>query len=433
MPELNPRYIVDTVAMRADNHLVLALSGGLDSMVLLHLLAQARQLQPFTLNAVYIHHGISRHADSWAEFCAAQCAMLQVGFATRKVNISGPDNLEHKAREARYQALAECISTDKHMLLTAHHGDDQLESLLLALKRGAGPAGLSGIARQRSFAAGVMLRPLLEFNRQELEHYARQHQLQWIEDDSNSNMRFDRNFIRHQLTPVLRQRWPHFARTAARSMQHLAQLQQLADYHTDNALQLCQRGNRILLPELTTFVPLQQDLVLRRWLHGYGLNPETQWLETLKRDVINAREDASPVLVLAQYQLRRFANTLYLLTEADVQQPAATLYWQAEASIMLPSGCGWLNFSARQSDGAVALSVSSGQWDFGKLSLRFKPAGASMSKPLKQWFKLWQVPPWERQRVPLLIIDGQVAAVAGYASNTPPEHASWWCSWQQEP
>src|SRR5690606_19256071 len=193
MPELNSRYIIDTLALRPNNQLVLALSGGLDSVVLLHLLAQARQLQPFTLSAVYIHHGISQHADSWAQFCAAQCAALQVAFAMRKVDIAGQENLEHKAREARYQALAELISTDKHMLLTAHHGDDQLESLLLALKRGAGPAGLSGIARQRNFAAGMMLRPLLEFSRQELEHYARQHQLQWIEDDSNSDMRFDRN------------------------------------------------------------------------------------------------------------------------------------------------------------------------------------------------------------------------------------------------
>src|SRR5690606_24992070 len=205
-----------------------------------------------------------------------------------------------------------------------------------------------------------------------------------IEDDSNSDMRFDRNFIRDQLTPVLRQRWPHFARTAARSMQHVAQLQQLADYYTDNALQLCQRGNRLLLSELTKLVPLQQDLVLRRWLRGYGLNPETLWLETLKRDVISAREDAGPVLVLAQYQLRRFADTLYLLTEADVQQPVETLFWQSEVSIMLPSGGGRLNFSTSPSDGAVPLAVSSGQWGFGKFSLRFKPAGASMSKPLKQ-------------------------------------------------
>ena len=431
MPELNPRYIVDTVAMRPDNQLVLALSGGLDSMVLLHLLAQARQLQPFTLSAVYVHHGISLHADSWAEFCAAQCARLQVAFATRKVNIAGSDNLEHKAREARYQALAEFVSSDKHMLLTAHHSDDQLESLLLALKRGSGPAGLSGIAQQRGFAAGVMLRPLLAFSRQELVHYARQYQLQWIEDDSNSDMRFDRNFIRHQLTPVLRQRWPHFANTAMRSMQHVAKLQQLADYYTDNALRLCQRGNRLLLSELVKLVPLQQDLVLRRWLLGYGLNPETQWLDTLKRDVISAREDASPVLVLAHYQLRRFADALYLLTETEVQQPSETGLWQSEVTVMLSSGCGQLDFSTDYKEGALPIGVKSGQWVFGKLSQRFKPAGSTLTKPLKQWFKLWQVPPWERQRGPLLMDDGQIIAVAGYASSTAPEHASCWCSWQR--
>ena len=431
MPELNSSYIIETLTLRPDNQLVLALSGGLDSMVLLHLLAQARQLQPFTLSAVYVHHGISQYADSWAEFCVAQCARLQVAFAMRKVNIAGRDNLEHKAREARYQALAEFISSDKHILLTAHHSDDQLESLLLALKRGSGPAGLSGIAQQRDFAAGVISRPLLAFSRRELQHYARQHQLQWIEDDSNSDMRFDRNFIRQQLTPVLCQRWPHFAHTAMRSMQHVANLQQLADYYTDNALLLCQRGNRLLLSELIQFVPLQQDLVLRRWLLGYGLNPETQWLDTLKRDMINAREDASPVLVLAQYQLRRFAGALYLLTEAGVEQPTENGLWQSEGSVTLPAGCGQLDFSSGYKDGALPLGVASGQWGFGKLSQRFKPAGSTITKPLKQWFKLWQVPPWERQRVPLLMVDGQIVAVAGYASSAAPEQASCWCSWQR--
>ena len=175
MPELSARYILDTVDITAKSQLVLALSGGLDSIVLLHLLAQARAQLPFQLSAVYINHGISQHADSWAQFCAGQCASLQVDFTQRKVNICGHDNLEHKAREARYEALAEFISTKQHVLLTAHHGDDQLESLLLALKRGAGPAGLSGIASSRSFAAGMMLRPLLAYTRAELQQYAAQH------------------------------------------------------------------------------------------------------------------------------------------------------------------------------------------------------------------------------------------------------------------
>ncbi|HEX5792832.1 MAG TPA: tRNA lysidine(34) synthetase TilS, partial [Rheinheimera sp.] len=161
MPELCPQYLLDRLAPEPDSQLVLALSGGLDSMVLLHLLSKARKITPFALQAVYINHGISVHAERWGEFCAVQCAALGVAFSQSAVVISGPDNLEHKAREARYQALAEFVSTDKHQLLTAHHGDDQLESLLLALKRGAGAAGLSGIAAQRDFAAGVLQRPLL--------------------------------------------------------------------------------------------------------------------------------------------------------------------------------------------------------------------------------------------------------------------------------
>lgn len=431
MPELSPDYLLDNLAPDADSQLVLALSGGLDSMVLLHLLIKARALKPFTLQAVYINHGISKHANAWGDFCARQCAALDVVFTQQSVLITGRDNLEHKAREARYQALAQFVTTDKHQLLTAHHADDQLESLILALKRGAGGAGLSGIAAHRPFVTGVLRRPLLAFSRSELELYAKTQQLSWVEDDSNSDTRFERNFIRQQLTPLIKARWPHFSQTAARSMQHVAQLQQLADHYTAQALTQCLTEQGLNLQQLAELLPFQQDLVLRRWLAGFGLNPEMQWLNTLKQQVIAARTDAEPVLVLGDYQLRRFANTLFLLEDSDVLPPNQTLIWQGEPILPLPAHSGCLYFSSMPQQDALALAATSGQWVFGRLSLRFKPAGALMSKPLKQWFKLWQVPPWQRQRVPLLLVNGELAAVAGYASNTAPEHASIWLTWQR--
>ena len=431
MPELSPQYLLDTLAPAADSQLVLALSGGLDSMVLLQLLAQAQKLQPFRLQAVYIHHGISQHADSWGAFCAHACQALAVPFEQKKVQIDGSDNLEHKARVARYQALAHFISTDKHILLTAHHGDDQLETLLLALKRGAGAAGLRGIAQRRPFGAGLLCRPLLAFSRSELAQYAAAQQLQWVDDDSNSDSRFERNFIRQQLTPVLTQRWPHFRQSAARSMAHLAALQQLADHYTAQALSHCLNGQGLDLNRLAGYLPVQQDLVLRQWLAKAALNPETQWLNTLKQQVIAAREDATPVLVLGGYQLRRFAGTLYLLKPEHVALPQAGAEFTGSGSLTLPAACGTLLFSETEMPAGLALPARSGQLVFGRLSLRFKPAGAANSKPLKQWFKLWQVPPWQRQRIPLVLVAGELVAVAGYASNTAPEQAKLWLSWQR--
>jgi tRNA(Ile)-lysidine synthase len=430
MSELNPAYLVNRLQLHSDSHIVLALSGGLDSMVLLDILAKTRQLQPFSLQAVYVHHGISAFAGEWGTFCAEQCAKRNVRFCQVKVELNGSDNLESKARAARYQALAQFVSSDKHQLLTAHHSDDQLESLLLALKRGAGGDGLAGIAATRTFAAGKLQRPLLSFSRESLEHYAAAAQLSWVEDDSNRDLRFERNFIRQKVSPVLTERWPHFSRTVSRSMQHVAQLQQLADFYTQQALRHCVRHNSLWLAELAKLHPLQQDLVLRAWLKRFDLNPEQQWLATLKQQVIAARNDATPILQLAGYQVRRYANTLHLLTLAQTIAPAVSLQWHAEKVIALPEPCGSLYFSAEKMTDAQPVSGQRGSIEFGKLSLRFKPAGATMSKPLKQWFKLWQVPPWQRLQVPLLLVDGEVEAVAGFASSITPEQAGLWLSWQ---
>lgn len=436
-PELSAAGLINTLALADDNQLVLALSGGLDSMVLLHLLVQAQKQQAFALSAVYVNHGISQHAGQWGQFCAAQCQALGVSFYQQQVKLSGTDNLEHKARQARYQALAQYVCTGKHLLLTAHHGDDQLETLLLALKRGAGLAGLAGIAARRPFAKGTLLRPLLAFSRQQLEQYAQAHQLSWVEDDSNSDTRFERNFVRQQIAPLLQKRWPHFNQTVQRSMQHIAQQQALLDHYTAQALSVCVNAQGLDLTQLAAYLPAQQDLVIRQWLAGAGLNPETQWLATLKQQVIAARQDATPQLVLGHYTLCRYANTLYLLAPTELQVPEASLSFAvntntAQFALNLPAGCGVLQFSHSAADKALPLPSAAGEVVFGRLSLRFKPAGASMSKPLKQWFKLWQVPPWQRQRVPLLLVDGNLVAVAGFASSLTPAEAKLWLLWQPE-
>ena len=214
------------------NKVVLALSGGLDSMLLLHLLKQWQQQAPEQdrqLSAVYVHHGLSPNADAWAEFCAAQCALLQVPFVMEKVQLEGKNNLEAKAREARYQVLAAAINSSDTALCTAHHADDQLETLLLALKRGSGAAGLAGIAAAKAFANGWLVRPLLDFNRSELEAVAKTSAIPFIIDESNNNAAFDRNFLRLEVLPLLRQRFPAIAKTSSRAMQQLGALQQAND------------------------------------------------------------------------------------------------------------------------------------------------------------------------------------------------------------
>ncbi|MAD77273.1 MAG: tRNA lysidine(34) synthetase TilS [Rheinheimera sp.] len=408
---------------------VLALSGGLDSMVLLDLLCQARKQHVFQLQAVYVNHGLSADAQGWSEHCQRACIARDVEFFSRQINIERSANIEAAAREGRYQALASFVDSATTILVTGHHADDQLETLILALKRGAGAAGLSGMAEQRPFAAGSLLRPLLSSTRQQIQHYATTHQLQWVEDSSNQDNRFDRNYIRNVVAPLLTGRWPAFADTARRSMQHLAQQQQLLDDYTEQALLLCADGRRLNLEALTQQVPAQQDLVIRRWLARYKLNPSSQWLQTLRQQVINARQDAMPQLVLGQCLLRRYQRQLYLEYHTTLATPESGLLWTMQNNLNLPAGLGELAVYQTPLAGRQAMQQCEVTIVFGQLSLPFKPADQPHHKPLKQWFKRWQLPPWQREQVPLLLHNGALVAVAGYASAISTTEADCWLGW----
>ncbi len=434
------------------NKVVLALSGGLDSMVLLHLLKQwqqqqQQQQQERHLSAIYVHHGLSPNADAWGQFCAAQCALLQVPFVMEKVQLAGSNNLEAKAREARYQVLATAISSSDTALCTAHHADDQLETLLLALKRGSGAAGLAGIAAAKAFAKGWLVRPLLDVNRSELEAVAKASAIPFITDESNANAAFDRNFLRLDVLPVLRQRFPAIAKTSSRSMQQLGALQQANDYLLAPLLSDMQYEQQLDLAKLQQHPLAVQQLLVRAFLQQFALNPSTMQLGELFENLIAAKADAQPQLCLGDYQLRRFANTLYLLTPAELQAEAElqhklqqttaqqlkadteftlpdgrVLLWQTQAFAHQPGFCQW----------PLALPVTAKlTLDFAAVAgfaCKFKPAGSAVSKPLKQWLQLWKVPPWQRGSVPLIIAGQQIMVVAGYAGCCAQDQAqSWLC------
>lgn len=211
--------------------LVVALSGGVDSVVLLHLLAIFKKKNRcYQIIAHNVHHGLSENADQWQQFCARFCVTLSVPFIASKVTLQKKTrtSLEALAREARYQCFQESMQKND-IILTGHHQNDQLETLLLALKRGSGSTGLQGIRVQQNFSNGFLLRPLLIFSREQLVDYAEANELQWIEDESNQNTEFDRNFIRHKISPLLLERWPAIANSASRTAQLCQEQQRLLD------------------------------------------------------------------------------------------------------------------------------------------------------------------------------------------------------------
>ncbi|CAI1025554.1 tRNA lysidine(34) synthetase TilS [Serratia quinivorans] len=421
----------------AHRQLLVAFSGGLDSSVLLHLLVGLRQQLPdLQLRAVHVHHGLSDFADQWVTHCQQQCVAWQLPLVVQHVQVdSQQGGIEAAARAARYSAFASTLAAGE-TLLTAQHLDDQCETFLLALKRGSGPAGLSAMAAQTSLGDNHLLRPLLGYSRQQLEAYAQQHQLSWIEDDSNQDPRFDRNFLRLQVLPLLNQRWPHFAAATARSASLCAEQEQLLDELLAEQLhKLLDEDRALAIDGLVTCSPARRFALLRRWIALFGVTmPSREQLQRLWEEVALSREDAEPQLQLGQYQFRRFRRRLYLLPlMVDLRE--ISLSWSLGDPLTLPDGLGELV----SGEGDICLRAPQSQQ---KVSIRFtaqgkhRILGRAHSRPIK---KLWQelgIPPWQRERTPLIYYDDQLIAALGIfvseAGQAPEGQQPWRLQWRKK-
>src|SRR3990167_7009247 len=250
----------------------LAFSGGVDSRVLLDLCCQIRSSFPLQLNAVHINHQLHPQAASWAKHCATVCQEYEVPFIEQIINIKNENafSLEAIAREQRYGILADCIG-ENDILLTAHHQDDQAETLLLQLFRGAGVAGLSAMPTIKRFAKGYHARPLLAFSRSKINDYAKQHQLSWIEDTSNLNTTFTRNFIRHDVLTLVKSRWPSITETIARSASHCAEANKLLEHFLFDIYQECKGSieNTLSVKKLLNIDLSKRKFVLRYWMKQF--------------------------------------------------------------------------------------------------------------------------------------------------------------------
>ena len=394
--------------------ILVAFSGGLDSTVLLHQLVQWRALHPdVALRAIHIHHGLSPHADSWVQHCESVCAQWQVSLVVERVHLEDDGlGIEAQARRARYQAFAQTLLPGE-VLMTAQHLDDQCETFLLALKRGSGPAGLSAMGESSPFAGTQLIRPLLAQTREALEAWARQHELCWIEDESNQDDTYDRNFLRLRVTPLLQQRWPHFAQAVARSAALCAEQESLLDELLASDLADCitSRGTLLLTP-LMMMSGVRRAALLRRWLAGLNAPmPSRDGLERIWQEVALAREDASPSFRLGEYEVRRYQSQLWWVKSVDGQSETVISWLEWKTPLTLPAGLG-----------SVQL-ISAGELRMPQedetVSIRFKApgllhiVGRNGGRKLK---KIWQeqgIPPWRRDTTPLLFYGETLIAAAG--------------------
>jgi tRNA(Ile)-lysidine synthase len=391
------------------------LSGGLDSTVLLTALARVRErsASAFELRAVHVDHGLHADSAAWAARCSELAAGLGLPCEQVRVDARAADGQspEAAAREARYAALAARLATGE-ALMTAHHADDQLETILLQWLRGGGLRAVAGMAGCARFANGWHLRPLLGFTRLEIEEWARRAGLAWLEDPSNRDLRFDRNYLRLEVLPVIRRRWPAAARTAGRVGEYAREAIEAEEAMASADLESVADGAAVSLARLQALPDTRQRAALRAWLRRIGLPlPSVRTMAALRHDLVVAAADRIPSVDWPGAAVRRYRGRLY----ASVRglEPLRESEWQvdrtlrhaldASQALELVPGVGDGLSRARL---PVLLSVAA-RAD----GAEFQPAGTAHRRPLRKWFQEQGVLPWERDRLPLLAAGGQIVAV----------------------
>lgn len=392
--------------------LTIGFSGGLDSTVLLHALAAHVQLR-HKLRAVHVHHGMSPHATFWQNHCKKLCADWEIPFLSRSVQFNSSANFEEEARDARHGIFSSLLGTNDCLLL-GHHRDDQAETLLLQLFRGAGIDGLAAMPESGSFASGSVARPFLSHSRQQLEEYARSHELTWIEDESNENTHYSRNYLRHKVLPLLTKKWPavvgNICRTALHCQEAKTNLEELAmtDLHESDCA-----SSTLLLPPLKKLSPHRLGNVLRFWLKkNQATMPSTLTFQRLIAEVIFARHDATPEVCWDDFHVHRYQNRLYINKKDRLFTPFS-LEWTAFPAPLINEEL-QIHLIAKPSTQGLVIP------DNATLKIQFRKGGEHLNwhgqtKQLKKLFQEWAIPPWRRKAIPLLYINEHLAAVVGYA------------------
>jgi tRNA(Ile)-lysidine synthase len=406
----------------------IAFSGGLDSTVLLHLLANTEHLPP--LSAIHVHHGLQAVADAWPAHCQSMCDALGVPLRVMRVQVRPGASLERAARDARYQVFAEVTGAGE-VLLTGQHRDDQAETLLFRLLRGAGVRGLSAMPAHRPLAGGHLVRPLLEVSRAELQAYASEHQLTWIEDPSNTDPRFSRNYLRHRVFPVLTERWPQAVSSLARAAEHLGEAQGLLDELAQLDLRAADQPSAfpwLPLPSLA-LAPLRelsdarQRNTLRHWLTPLTRLPDSDhWASW--HSLRDAKGDAQPLWHLADGELHRCGERIWWLPTAWSEFSDASVSWpDPQIPLELP-GNGRLRLIGTAPDGPLVI--------------RYRQGGEVIEVPgrgrrdVKRLLNECGLPGFVRGRLPLLYRGEQLLGIPTLAGLWPNSASDWQLHWMPQ-
>jgi tRNA(Ile)-lysidine synthase len=418
VPRFSPTALLSTLdeILPADaRDLCIAFSGGLDSTALLVALARIAGERPdFSVRAVHIDHQLHPESSHWSDHCAEVGRTLSIEVKGVVVTVppradSGP---EAAARKARYDAFRKVLEPGE-VLLTAHHADDQLETILLALMRGAGLRGLAAMSPLQRFQPGWLARPLLQFTRSDLEEWIAAEGVQWISDPSNENTTLDRNYLRTHVVPALRERWPAAARSANRTAKHVREAGELLDVLAAADLGVVAVDKCLSVARLRALDPARRRNVLRFWFRRCGMRaPSTRKLAAMEHDLFAAGVDRVPCVAWDDAQVWRHRGLLHCVPCQPPLAADASMRWRISEPVELPASLGSLRLRGGEPGGISAAKLAD------VLDVRFRhggetlrPAGDPHHRKLKKLLQEASVLPWWRDRLPLIYSAGSLVAV----------------------
>ena len=406
--------------IKPGSRLTIALSGGIDSVVLLHILSRLSEQMQFTLSALHVNHGISRNATLWSRFCCNLCHAygISIYIAYLQIKKEPGVSLEASAREERYRIFSQ-VNAD--YLVLAQHVDDQAETLLLQLLRGAGIKGLSAmpvVRRQIPHTAPQIFRPLLEVSRSTIEAYARQSKLNWINDESNDNTTFNRNFLRHEILPSLKKRYPNYPITLLRTSRHLSEASLLLDELAVMDSESCLVSGKLQVDNLRKLSFLRAKNLLRYTLGQEGADlPSTRKLEEILNQLLSVSSDNQFHVSFGSTEVRSYKGAVYILHKKVLPQESGPYQyeWRGEAHLTLPHLNGTLYFTQAENQGINQQKILNEPITVRSRmgGERFTPACNRPRRRLKNLLQEASIPPWERNALPLLFCGEELIWVPG--------------------
>ncbi len=397
------------------NRLVVALSGGVDSVVLLHSLVSASPGKPIV--AIHINHGLQKEADSWQQFCEEFCRTLNIEIKCIAVEVDRFGSVEENARRVRYHAFGDFLKAGD-LLLLAHHADDQLETILFNLFRGSEALGVRGMPEAREINGATLYRPLLDTRRSEIQAYSKLNNLSWVEDLSNQDLQMDRNYLRHEILPAITARFPAAEKALLNGLERDRNVSLLIDDIAKTDLEsVVSEDGGLKLQALIKVSELRIVNLLRHYLRLRNVPfPSGNMLRECAAVMLQARKDASPVLKWATYEFRRHGETMYLLRDMRSVDTSIRSRWDPATKLQIGGGVLCASLVAGQGimDGSPL-----------PLEVRFRQGGEQIqqdrSRRVKKLFQENNVPEWLRARLPLIFQGDRLVAIPGIpAWNVPP-------------